>query len=117
MTPRVDTHINYGAGGGVYANLLTAGPPFQIDGNFGGAAGIAEMLVQSHQDTVYLLPAVPQAWKKEGRVTGMRIKGNHTLDMEWKDGKILNYQIYSPKSQQLNVCIDHNWIAYRTKEK
>ncbi|WP_333627015.1 glycoside hydrolase family 95 protein [Sphingobacterium siyangense] len=117
MTPRVDTHINYGAGGGVYANLLTAGPPFQIDGNFGGAAGIAEMLVQSHQDTVYLLPAVPQAWKKEGRVRGMCIKGNHTLDMEWKDGKILNYQIYSVKSQQLNVCIDHNWIAYRTKEK
>ncbi|RKE57477.1 glycoside hydrolase family 95 protein [Sphingobacterium detergens] len=117
MTPRVDTHINYGAGGGVYANLLTAGPPFQIDGNFGGAAGIAEMLVQSHKDSVYLLPAIPEAWKKEGQVRGMRIKGNHTIDMEWKDGKILNYQIYSPKSQQLQVCIDHNWVAYHTKEK
>ncbi|WP_343561177.1 glycoside hydrolase family 95 protein [Sphingobacterium sp.] len=117
MTPRVDTNINYGAGGGVYANLLTAGPPFQIDGNFGGAAGIAEMLVQSYKDSVYLLPAIPEAWKKEGQVRGMRIKGNHTLDMGWKDGKILNYRIYSPQSQQLQVCIDHNWIAYYTKAK
>ncbi|UIR54815.1 glycoside hydrolase N-terminal domain-containing protein [Sphingobacterium sp. SRCM116780] len=114
MTPRVDTRINYGAGGGVYSNLLAAGPPFQIDGNFGGAAGIAEMLVQSHADSVYLLPAIPRAWKKEGNIRGIRLKGNCTLEMTWKEGEIVNYKINSPRHKKINVYKNGKWELYHT---
>jgi alpha-L-fucosidase 2 len=106
MKSTLRTNMNYGAGGGVYPNLLSAGPPFQIDGNFGATAGIAEMLLQSHAGFVELLPAIPDAWKSSGEVKGLKARGNFTVDMEWQDGRVIHYRIASPTPQKVKVKIN-----------
>lgn len=106
LKPTSRTDINYGAGGGVYPNMLSAGPPFQIDGNFGATAGIAEMLLQSHDGFIDLLPAIPDAWKANGNVTGLKARGNFTVDFAWKDGVVTSYRIRAPKSTSVKVKVN-----------
>ncbi len=88
--------------GGSYPNLLDAHPPFQIDGNFGGAAGIMEMLMQSHQGYIQLLPALPGQWP-EGSVRGLRSRGGFELDMDWKEGRITRVRALSHAGNDLRI--------------
>lgn len=83
-------------GGGVYPNLFDAHPPFQIDGNFGGAAGVGEMLVQSQEDMVELLPALPHALQY-GEVKGICARGGYVLNLRWSGGVLTSVEVLSKK--------------------
>jgi len=95
-------------------NLFCLHPPFQIDGNFGGTAAIAEMILQSHGDMINLLPALPDAWPN-GKVTGLRARGGHHVDIEWKDGKITSYRIRSKQATEVKVRIGNETKTIRTE--
>ena len=94
--------IEMGNYGGCYYNLFDAHSPFQIDGNYGCTSGIAEMLLQSYDDIVTLLPALPSAWK-EGSVTGLKAQGNFTVDETWQDSKATHIAITSGAGQPLRI--------------
>ncbi len=92
-----------GSTGGVFPNMFDAHPPFQIDGNFGATAGIAEMLMQSDEETIRLLPALPGAWRS-GYVRGLRANGGAKVDITWKDGKITGYGITGGEPRKIVIC-------------
>lgn len=109
--------------GGVYENLLDAHPPFQIDGNFGATAGIAEMLLQSHLGFIELLPALPKAWSS-GAISGLRAAGDFTLGFKWNNGRITQATIHSGSGLPLQIMgkalghynlVDHSGKVIRGK--
>jgi alpha-L-fucosidase 2 len=112
LAPTTDTGVTHfnGGGAGSSKNLFCFHPPFQIDGNFGGAAGIAEMLLQSHPDSgspgaepvIRLLPALPSAWP-EGEVKGLRARGAVTVDVRWKDGRIVSAKLTPERDGTLKI--------------
>ncbi len=93
-----------------YPNMFDKHPPFQIDGNFGGASGIAEMLLQSQKGSIVLLPALPAAWKS-GRISGFRARGGVTVDMEWADGKVKYAKLISDSGKDIKVAIPEGCTA------
>ena len=93
-----------------YPDMFDAHPPFQIDGNFGGAAGIMEMLLQSWGGEILLLPALPSAWPG-GRVRGLRARGGVAVDMDWRGGKLTAFTLTGPPGATAQVRYDGVLLA------
>ena len=106
--------VNYQRGGGTYPNLFDAHPPFQIDGNFGGSAAVAEMLVQSTSDLIELLPAVPKAWSS-GKVSGLKARGGYEISLTWEGGQVKNVVIKSKNSASVRVRMNGEIKVIKTK--
>jgi alpha-L-fucosidase 2 len=107
---------NSEGGGGLYANLFDACPPFQIDGNFGYAAGVCEMLLQSHTGEIHLLPALPKAWPT-GKVTGLRARGNLEVDIQWQDGKLVQATLHPKQDGTFKVRCPDKVVELKLKAR
>ncbi|SDH44782.1 glycoside hydrolase family 95 protein [Chitinophaga filiformis] len=96
--------------GGTYANLFCAHPPFQIDGNFGGTSGIAQMLLNGQSNAIHLLPALPDSWS-DGKVKGLLAFDGHTIDMSWKAGKITSVTVHATRAGTCYLVSKHRLKA------
>ena len=102
--------------GGVYENLFCAHPSFQIDGNFGATAGIAEMMLQNTVKGVHLLPALPSAWD-DGHFKGLKAKGGFVFDVAWKDGKMVEGRVHSAAGQECRMYLPDAKLVEVKKSK
>ncbi|MXO06740.1 glycoside hydrolase family 95 protein [Flavobacterium sp. HBTb2-11-1] len=103
-------------GGGTYNNLFDAHPPFQIDGNFGCTSGITEMLMQSSDGAIHLLPALPDALKEYGSISGLKARGGFEIkDLKWKNGKVIALNIYSNLGGNLRLRTPNELILKKNK--
>jgi alpha-L-fucosidase 2 len=100
----------------IFKNLFDAHPPFQIDGNFGYTAGIAEMLLQSHEEgKIRLLPALPAAWES-GNVTGLKARGGYIVDLYWNNGSLEQAVIKAEKGGSINIVFKDKIIPLTLEE-
>lgn len=103
--------------GGVYENLFDSHPPFQIDGNFGATSGIAEMLLQSYGPAIHLLPAIPEAWKKGGSISGLRAENGFTVNITWRDGRLMKASILSTAGLPCRLVISEDDVDISITDK
>jgi alpha-L-fucosidase 2 len=115
LRPTGSQSAEYLSGGGSYNNLLCAHPPFQLDGNMGGCAGIAEMLLQSHAGVLEFLPAIPSQWS-DGSINGLKARGNFEVNMEWKAGKLIKAQIIGKEGQTGKYKLNNEIIEFQIPE-